>query len=386
MSKTGFFYKAVPQGFQNLAASDGFNLLLRLVLLTWIITKFICYPLWMGDRDFPLVPVTEGLMHLPAYWHAVLFWVSLLLMAVTVIFPGRKWAAAVVVLEMMLCLLDQNRWQPWQYQFMFMLATYAVFQLRAFKLLSWQIILAGLYFFSGLAKLQPAFIHDIWNNLILRNWLGIYTESGWIFRLGYALPLLEMGGAILLCFSRFRRVGIFLLVAMHLLILLLLGPLGLNRSSVIWPWNVCMPLLLILLFYKHPLQLPYAFFKQPFAWLLVACFGILPWLHVLGRWDHYLSFTLYSGGVSQLYICTDDPAALQAMAPYMGNRSNGMVPCRFPVSAYQWGIKAMNTAPYPEERVFRSIARQWKQKHPNAPVKFYLYQSGFQPTIKEFVP
>lgn len=362
------------------------SLLLPLVLVTWIVTKLICYPLWLADRDFPTVPVHDMLLQVPAYWHSILCWVALALMALACLRPGKKILVMIVLLELASCLLDQNRWQPWEYQFLFMLAAYAVFQKQEFKYLSWQIILLGVYFFSGLSKLQPAFIHDIWNNLLLRNWLGIHTTNAWVFRLGYALPLLEMGGAVLGCFGRWRKPGLVILVGMHALILLMFGPLGLNRSSSIWLWNLLMPLLLILLFYKDPMRLQPAFLRKPFAWLLIACFVLLPWLHLFGRWDHYLSFTLYSGGVVQLYICTDDAATLQQMAPYMSSSQNGLVPCRFPVSAYQWGLKAMNSNPNPEERVFRSIAAQFKLQHPSAAATFYIYRSGFKPTIRQLLP
>ena len=332
------------------------------------------------------MPVHDLLLQVRVYWHAILFWVAIGLMAVGILVPQRKLLGAILLLEILSCLLDQNRWQPWEYQFIFMLAAYGCFHKKEYQVTAWQIILPGIYFFSGLSKLQPAFIHDIWNNLLLRNWLGIYTTNAWIFRLGYALPLLEMGAAVMLCFERFKKIGCILLIGMHAIIMLVLGPLGLNRNSVIWPWNLLMPLLLIALFYTRRLQLPKTFFKKPFSWLLLACFTLLPWLYLVGRWDHYLSFTLYSGGVPQLYICTDDPAALQSMAPYMGQQRNGMVPCRFPLSAYQWGVKTMNTAPYPEERVFRSIALQWKGQHPQAAARFYIYQSGFKPSIRELLP
>lgn len=380
--QSGLFYNKPLPAVGSLQPA----ILLRLVILTWIITKFICYPLWMGDRDFPIVPVHDFLLLLPAYWHAILFWGSLFFMAAAVVFPRKKLLAAIVLLELLSSLLDQNRWQPWEYQFIFMLAAYVCIKGEEHLYTAWQMILLGLYFFSGLSKLNSTFILDIWNNLLLRNWLGIYTNDAFIFRLGYALPLVEMTAAILLCFARFRKWGTVILIGMHVIILLVFGPLGLNRNEVIWPWNILMPVLLILLFYRRSFVPLPSFFRQSFSWLVLACFCILPWLHLAGRWDHYLSFTLYSGGIPHLYICTDDATALQKMAVYMSSTRNGMIPCRFPVGAYQWGIKAMNTAPYPQQRVFRSIARQWKKQHPNAAVKFYIYTSGFKPALREFLP
>ena len=48
-------------------------------------------------------------------------------------------------------------------------------------------------------------------------------------------------------------------------------------------------------------------------------------------------------------------------------------------------FKPLGCSPYPEKRVFLSIARQWKQKHPGVGVKFYIYHSAFQPTLRELI-
>ncbi len=373
------------QNFLQKKGQDRPLLILRLTLLAWIIMKICSYPLWTGSRPFPLVPVHELLLQVPFYWHMVLLWGSLFCMGCFIFFPFKKLLWVILVFELLSCLLDQNRWQPWEYQFIFMLAAYLLLQAATFVFTGWQIILAGLYFFSGLAKLQPAFIHDIWNSLILRNWLGIYTNNAGVFRMGYALPLVEMFAALCLCFGRLKKTGIWLLCGMHVMVLVMFGPLGLNRNPVIWPWNLLMPLLLVLLFYLQSFLPQRSFFAKAFSWVIVACFCVLPWLQLAGRWDRYLSFTIYSGGVPHLYICTSDMAALQSMGKYMGSIRNGMIPCRAPVSTFEWGSRAMNTAPYPEKRVFKSISRQWKKQFPHAAVKFYIYTSGFSPKLEELV-
>jgi hypothetical protein len=375
----------IMQSFAKNMLQNKPALIVRLLLLCWIVTKLLCYPLWLGERFFPMVPVHSILSAVPLYWHQVLLWSALFFMLLCLVFPGRKLALFILIPELLSCLLDQGRWQPWEYQFLFMLAAYVFYSNQQYLFTAWQLMLAGLYFFSGLSKINPAFIHDVWNHLFLHNWLGIYTNHEMIFRLGYALPLVEMLAAGLLCFERFRKVGIILLAAMHLIILALFGPLGLNRNPVIWPWNLLMPVLLVLLFYRQSFLPQRNFFTKIFSWVMVGCFCILPWLHLADRWDHYLSFTMYSGGIGQLYLCTDDPAALQKMGKYMGSFRNGMIPCRYPVSVYHWGIREMNTAPYPQLRVYQSIGRQWKNRFPGVAVKFYIYTSGFSPRVEELI-
>ncbi len=355
---------------------------LRLLFTCWLLTKLLCYDLWMGDRFFPLLPVNDLLLHLSALVHTILFWASATAMVLALWRPVTTLVCVVVIAELLSCILDQNRWQPWEYQFLFMAASVLFFQNKLFINTAWQLLIAALYFFSGLSKLNPAFIHDIWNGLLLRNWLGIQSNNVWIFRAGYLLPLIEMGAGAALLTGRFYKWAMAILILMHIGILYIFGPLGFNQNVVIWPWNILMPLLLVLVFFRQPFAYDRLFFKKRFAFVLVLCWMVLPLLHLAGRWDHYLSFTMYSGGVPQLYICTSDAAALQRMAPFMGNRKNGMIPCRYPIAAYDWGVKAMKTSPYPEKRAFKEIARQWKQWFPGADATFYIYTSGFKPTVE----
>jgi hypothetical protein len=203
--------------------------------------------------------------------------------------------------------------------------------------------------------------------------------------MGYGLPFFEMAAALFLCIPNFRKVGVMMLCIMHLFILVLLGPFGLNSNNVIWLWNVLMPLLVILLFYRNGINPFRRYCSSFFTWIIILFFCILPWLNLMGRWDRFLSFTLYNGATQQMYICTDDMDALNKMSIYLGNFRNEAIPCKFPVSAYYWSMKEMNSPAYPEERIFRKIGRQWKKDFPKASVKFYIFYPGFGPKVEELI-
>ena len=356
--------------------------ILKIICVTWFITKIICYKLWFADRLFPLVPVHEMLSSLPPLLHSIFFISSLACMVILPFFPNKKVAAILLLLELLSCSLDQNRWQPWEYQFIFMLAGYVFIKDEKQIRFSWQLIMAGLFFFSGISKLNNAFIHDIWQHLMLRRWLGINTITPWLNRTGYMLPLIEMVAGIGLLIKMTRRIAVWVLCLMHLFILLMLGPFGLNINAVIWPWNLLMPLLLVSLFYNTAFALRY--FRSPnfFSWLVLLCWWILPWLQLKGYWDKYLSSVLYSGGVEQLFICTDNPAAKKQMAPYFDSTFR-IIPCSTSLSVYNWGIKEMKTAPYPEPRIYHAIIAAWKKKYPGTKDRFYLYKPGFAPKVEE---
>ncbi len=357
-------------------------IVLRIISIAWICSKLICFRLWGANRLFPLVPVHDSLSNIPPFVHGFLFGLSLLLMFLFLFFPGRKMAAFIILPELFSCCLDQNRWQPWEYFFLFMLLAY-VFTKREKELPgTWLLIMAGLYFFGGIGKMNTAFIHDTWKYLMLHRWLDISTNNIWVTRSGYLLPLLEMLAGLGLLVKQSRKISILILIGMHLVILLMLGPAGLNINHVVWPWNTALAILLLLIFYSAQ-QISFTIpADKPFVWVVLLCWWILPWFRFTGHWDRYLSSVLYSGGVEQLFICTESKAAVGDMGSYM-DPSFSVIPCSPVLSVYNWGIKEMRTAPYPEPRIRNAIIKAWKEKYPGSNHRFYIYKPGFAYTVKE---
>ena len=354
----------------------------KLVCIAWFISKIICYQLWFADRLFPLVPIHESLSAIPSFLHSTLFFISLASMLVFLFFPDKKIMILLLLAELLSCMLDQNRWQPWEYQFIFMLATMVFCKEEKQVLFAWQCIIAGLYFFGGLGKLNSAFIHDTWQHLVLHKWLGVSGVNISVTRSGYLLPLIEMAAGAGLLFHPAKKICLLILILMHGLILLMLGPLGLNINAVVWPWNLLMPFCLYFVFFKPAMVFSKTNFYKPFIWLVLLCWWVMPWLQLAGYWDKYLSAVLYSGGVEQLFICTQNPAAQKQMAPYLDSTFR-VIPCDNSLSVYNWGIKDMKTAPYPEKRVFEAIIKAWKKRFPGTCDRFYLYKPGFSYSVKE---
>lgn len=67
----------------------------------------------------------------------------------------------------------------------------------------------------------------------------------------------------------------------------------------------------------------------------------------------------------------------------MANVRNGYIPCKYPISVYNWSAIVMQTTPYPEDRVFRVIAQEWRKMFPHAEVQFYIFRSGFSPAMEK---
>lgn len=365
---------------EAVASKSKLNLLIRLLFLAWIITKLISLKLWMGDRYFPLVPVSDYLLQIPDWVHLALYASSMALMFLSVFKPSKSVIWLIVVLEIASCLLDQNRWQPWEYQFLFFVSSFAVFTRDEDKISSWLIILVSTYFFGGFFKLNAAFIHDTWQYLILIKWLHLAPGNIWLLRFGYLLPLVEMVSGILLLVPRFRKAGAWIIISMHIFILILLGPVGLNINAVVWSWNIFLALTVYVLFFqKTENDLRFSFSFNPFLICILVVWWIMPWFQSFGFWDKYLSSVLYGGGVEQLFICTQNDEALSKASPYRLDKP-GTVPCAPVIPVYKWGMYEMKTAPYPEPRVTRKIIEYWNSNYGEA--DFYLFKPGFQTTVK----
>ena len=335
-------------------------LMTRLMALCWIVTKLLCYRLWLSDRLFPLVPIDDSLLNIPSIVHTVLFIAILVSLAALFLFPSKKWIGIIIIIvEIASCLLDQNRWQPWEYQFTFMMAAYIFLNAERRIITCWQIIFIGIYFFSGVNKLNHGFILQIWSARIMNQMLGITLHNIWLYRLGWLLPLFEILGAIALLFNHTRKAGVIMLCGMHLFILIMIDPVRNHFKPVIGPWNVLMCYLLIALFYKDRFHYRDILHKHFFTAVIILCWWILPWLHFFGLWDSYLSSSLYSGKTQYLYICTSNIKTKRLLKDNFIHTTHDQ-PCDTMISVFDWSMRELNTSPTGELRVFKKIITQWE--------------------------
>ncbi|HNP54148.1 MAG TPA: hypothetical protein PKK69_06010 [Ferruginibacter sp.] len=354
--------------------------LIRGILVTWLVTKLLSYRLWLSDRPFPVLPALSVFEPVPAWVHSGLLWMALLLLTVSMLFPEKKLLMALVLLETASCLLDQNRWQPWEYFFVFLIAAAAFLRETNALKSAWITLLSGLYFFSGLYKINNGFIHDVWQQLVLHRWLHIGTSNSWLLRLGYTLGFIEMLAGLGLLIPVFRKQSAILLMIMHAWILWLIGPLGLHQNSVVWPWNGLLIVLLYALFFRSNGLVWQSPFRFAVGRFILLCWWILPMLYPFGYWDRYFSGALYSGGVAQLYICnngTPIPGTQHAIA----RKING-ISCEQPVSYYKWCMQELNVVPVEETRTYRAAIQQLQMQYPQ--LRFFMVKHGFQTDVQEW--
>jgi len=364
------------------------KLLLRFTAFFWLLAKLISFKLWLADRLYPVVPPIELLEIKWAVVHKVLFFVSLaILFSIIVLKKVSHLLIPLAVLEIFSCLLDTTRWQPWEYQYIFM--TFIFYSGRNNKRLIYKgmlIILVSTYVYSGLHKINGGFLSSVWEGLILKKFFGLSVPTIKTLHLHYAgllLAVAETALGISLLFAKGKRRPAILLISMHVFLLVLLGPLGININAVIWPWNMAMCAMLYLLFiYKHngfdgkPLPVtPYI--------TLVLFWGILPMFSFIGYWPSYLSSSLYSGSGTQLKICMENTGTQPQLSPYvLANKPNTQCSGSYKIMVGNWANKELSVPMQYELWYIKMFKKEWQKKYPNKGARFFAYRKAHKEVIE----
>lgn len=347
--------------------------------LFWLIAKLISWNLWTGKRLFPLVPVFEFLNELPFWYHDILFFISLVCLGVLVIKPTKTIAGILTFSELFSALGDQNRWQPWEYQYLFILFLFLLNKNQPLNFRSAvRLILISIYLFSGISKLNDGFLHSIWSGMLLRQYFGIIqvtSKTPFLYYAGFSVGFLEIICATGLLFKRSAGWSAGVLTGIHCFILLVLGPLGINYNAVIWPWNIAMIGYLYILFMHRSLDhLRWNDFKAGWNKLVIACWFILPSFNLFGWWDNYLSSVLYSGKLNDMVICIKNEASIFAkpFEPYFIHDYKQLCDGDKMISVTKWAMKEMKVPVYPERRIFLKIEKSLKQKYNLSDSRYFL--------------
>ena len=332
------------------------SLVVRISALGYLAAVAISFRLWFNiGRDFPAFPVVKFLVPdsglladstFSIHVLPVLLVCALVELAVRPMSPNGLIVA--IATSVVLVAADVHRLQPWVYQYIltFFLAALCLgrrnFSFKPVFLL----MLFGTYFWSGIHKVNPGFHASVLPYLV-RPLLFAPTPPAWLNEAGFAIPFVEATLAVGLLFSRFRPYAILGLLFMHLLILLVIGPLGHVANPVIWPWNVAM--IAVLLFVAIDAKETGIKGTKRFSRLALAVAGlfvVVPSLGLVGWWPSYLSMKLYSGNQTQVWIVMDSDQC-QDLPPYLQKWIlPGDAICAIAVSS--WAHAAINVPAFPE--------------------------------------
>lgn len=339
------------------------------------------YKLWLPYRDFPIISPFDFLYSLPGYIHAILYAASVSIFIITILKPRRIFFLKLLfVSELLSCLIDITRWQPWQFQYMFVALAFIFYTRNNNRLhTALVIILASTYVYSGLHKCNGGFLYSVWNKMILVKTGGlmpvknIYTHYS-----GLLIPCVEILAGILLI-TKYRRFAAIAIICTHIFILILIGPAGSNYNNIVWPWNFAMILLVYYMFIKGNNLADVRFLTgNSFGRAIILFWVILPAFSFAGLWDNYLSSSLYSGNLKHLALCiTGKPDTILEEHTTKKDKykiCNG----NLLLSVNKWSLAEMNVPAYPEIWYYRKFKARFKMLHPQTNAEFIIYSYPYK--------
>ena len=338
--------------YTNLSRAHWLYFFTSLGLISGIL---LTLPQWSAVRTYPLVPVIPGFF-LPTELHTLLTIVCLLaLLGGLLLRQYRPLLTSLAIASLgILSLLDITRFHPWILHYLAILLLFSGFSQsnnnqRTRLLDAARVVVGGIYFWSGIQKLNSYFVSAVFPWFTQPIWefapellLGAFVSFGLL------VPLIEAGFAVGLFTKKFRTVSVLGSTGMVLIVLFALGPFGHNWNSSVWPWNIALFCSVIVLFLKTDFTF-LEFIKRirtnTAALAMVAIFWLLPIGNMFGYVDGYVSWSLYSGHVPEATL-TGDQLLLETLSPAAQDGR---------LSYVSWTHTEMNQIPYPAERVFQSV-------------------------------
>lgn len=334
----------------------------RIVTLAFILQVALSYPLWFPNiRTYPSVPVFAFLPLEYSDWFtdglSMTVLITLSMASITALWRQPMLLIGLACLSLLL-LEDINRFQPWVYVYGILLFNIAWCRWREapeLQLAGLQFIVSMVYFWTGIHKLNAQFIADVYPWLI-----GVFPLTEWMKAypfLGYGMGLTEIGVGILLLMVRTRRIGIFVGVLMHGIILMIL--IKAEWNTVVYPWNVAMMGLLVVLFW-FPNKVPSLHLKRHRPTLFVLLlFGILPSLYLFKQLPVGLSLALYSGTDMECDLILKKGEAQTCIPTSIHDQFIPWGEDELLLSLDDWGMDDLNVPPYASNRSYREVARQF---------------------------
>lgn len=356
-----------PEARSN--SDRAFFLYQRLVCLFLLILMGVTYPIWLPQQQFPAVPVLGLLCPVPGLVDVGL---SVLVVALSLMLllagPQFKWASAIwISLALTLgfaFLLNQHRFQPWAYQFTVLALFFGLAPpATARRLASW--LALSVYFYSALSKLNPSFVNELGSDFLatLGSFVGLTlepTQLGHWKWLALAFPAFEMLAFLLLLNQRSRKFGVIAACLMHLSLLLVLGPFGLNHSWGVLLWNVFFLAQAILLFgFTFPTDVPETSGGKVRAAQVICGIVILfPTLELVGLGDPWPAWGLYASHVGRTHCFVVRHAAAsfpEDIQKYVETDSSDDL--FVPIDLGRWSIETTGAPIYPGERFSFAVGR-----------------------------
>lgn len=339
-----------------------------LIAATWK----LWFPMF-DATDFPAVPLVG---QLPMREHALTAASVIVLVGLGVaITAGRRFAWWFVAIGLGLSfLLDQHRLQPWAYQLAILAILFATTTGQTMR--RWLIpFAASVYIYSAAGKFDYQFAHTVGQDFLLAllGPVGGVPES-WddSNRAAMAMffPAVELAAGIACLFRASRVVAGIVLIGMHVTLVVILGPWSLDHSSGVLVWNVSLAFQAYWWMVrgwsdrKWEVSPSRNSIGSSLAIVVVVFAMAAPMGERRGRWDHWLSWSLYSPHTSrvevQLHVSARDRlTSLQQSFMESDDDGDGWQT----LSIDRWSLIGRGVPIYPQSRYQLALVRQLIQQH-----------------------
>jgi hypothetical protein len=335
------------------------------------------FTLWTPQALFPQAPAVEALGQLPEAIDWIALVAMVLALAAVLLVPQQNnlWRQGLVVFVValtLLILIDQHRFQPWAYEFLLIALVLANARSdAALTLLRWLVI--GIYVWSAWSKCDVTFTVTLGQQFLnaLLGWAGFDEWPETARRVFASLfPVGELAVAVLLAIPRSRKWGLGASVALHLLLLAALGPLGLQHKPGVLLWNVWFIVQNVLLFWPveaaavDEKQLPKDGSLPAAALYVVAVAVVWPVVETWQYCDHWPAWSVYAPRVERtsFFVHRSEqgqlPESLHAFLEPSSDDANWLR-----LRLDHWSLEMLDTPLYPQNRlqiaVAEAVARQY---------------------------
>ena len=331
-----------------------------------ILFLIVTAPIWFPATDSPAVPMLAAARVLPVWLASVLSSILVIVLtAAALMTRGRAtWFLATILLTL-LFLLDQQRLQPWAYQSSIYGLVFA--SMNRTIATRWLVpMAASIYIYSAWGKFDYQFVHTVgvdFLGTIAKPFGGLpeTMEIGTKSKLALLFPAGELAIGILLIPRTTRRAAGLLAIGLHLALLAILGPWGLNHSAGVLIWNVLLILQACFLFvWKWPNDNDTSPANQrgrmwP-AKIAIMIAVAMPLSERSGYWDHWPSWALYSPHSSRMKVWIH-PGAIPLLPESMGKYVSETGDDGWhELELDRWSLETRRTPIYPQARYQLGLA------------------------------
>jgi hypothetical protein len=338
---------------QELADRDRANIV-RITSVAFLLTLLLSWRAYIPSlRIFELSPVIEILGSLPGWVDGILLILNVVCLGWLFMKPLQPGpAVGVLVCTMFWVLQDLLRFQPYTYMYFFTIVLAVFYKSRSMDAL--KIMVASVYMWGGLHKINATFFLKLFPEFIEPFYT--FPQEPSLFAAFMALviflvPVFEATiGLLMLFFPRQRRLAIRMAFLMLVVVITCLGLDGYQGNIIVWPWNIYLFLLVLILCSNSTVaeDVPRFRFDVPTC-ATIALFSIAP-ACVLFGWGHsYPAFKLYSGNIKRAVVLF----APDENTTWLPDNLGQWVGRSRTLSLVDWTIHEFELVVYPESYVFR---------------------------------